>query len=333
MSYYDNQTYYDILDVKPDATIDKIQEAKYKLKFEERVPFSTWAKIDEAYAVLSDPQKRKEYDDKLREETNNINLNEQSFDEDSLYLNEPSNLQQGEIVPKLRRVGKEIVLAIPTAIIGTINIIKKLHKKHILSKQQLGEKITEVKTEETSLVEVYRKNLDENIDNVLQQYHYNYNLTIDKVRYENYIELLKKMIEQKENEVVKKHGLLKYKLQLTALRNQLKAFESSLERVNAMLLEVQRPQRLTKIYEDIAEINEKIEQINESPNRRVIALKKLEVRKENLINKSKLKIQRIKNRREYYAIFKDSFLSAHSLSENFVDNLFVPIDKVDEKVR
>ena len=70
MNYYDNQTYYDILGVEKTASFESIEKAKYRLKFgnsDDRVPFSMWNKIDEAYNVLHDPDKRREYDKYLDE--------------------------------------------------------------------------------------------------------------------------------------------------------------------------------------------------------------------------------------------------------------------------
>lgn len=338
MDYYRRQTYYDVLGVESNATVDNIEKAKNRLKFggpDDRAPFSMWGKIDEAYSVLSDSEKRAKYDKHLKEETEEIaqsptitnNPNPQSIVQDNENV-----ISQNEIVPKLKIIGKEVVLALPTAIIATINIIKKLNKKYKLAEQP-GNKITEVMTEEANLIELYRRKLDEKIDIALTQYHPNYDLTIDKLRYENYISLLKKLIEMKENQVVKKGGLLKYKLQLTALRNQLKIFEVSLEKVNDKINDNSKVQKLSKIYKNIEEVDEKIEQINQSSSRKIMTLKKLQVRRNNLINKKNLKIQKIKSNREYYAIFKDSFISAHSLTENFVDNLMVPIEMADEKSR
>jgi len=71
MDYYSNQSYYDILGVKQDASLDSIQKAKDRLKFgdpDDRAPFSMWDKIDEAYNVLSDIEKRREYDKKIEED-------------------------------------------------------------------------------------------------------------------------------------------------------------------------------------------------------------------------------------------------------------------------
>lgn len=365
MNYYDNQTYYDILGVDNNATIDIINKAKDRLKFgspDDRVPFSMWRKIDEAHSVLSNPEKRKEYDEKLSKKVNDSlsnntavenkikseeNVNDILFKEFIIdSLNETDRTKSSIKNPiqnpekildinkkqliKLKRIGKELVLALPTAVIATISIVKKLNKKFKLA-QQPGEKITEVKTEESELIEEYRKKLDKKIDTILSQYHHNYDLMVDKIRYENYIELLKKRIELKENQVVKKGELLKYKLQLTALRNQLKTFKLSLEKINDRIKSNNKVQRLSRVYENLEEVNQKLKQNNQSQNKKVIALKKLEVRKENLENKRNLKVQRIKSNREYYAIVKDSILAAHATTENFVNNLLVTIEKIDEK--
>lgn len=384
MDYYKNQTYYDVLGIKNNASLENIRRAKDRLKFgdpDDRAPFSMWDKIDEAYNVLSDVNKRREYDIKLSElKINNLN-NENTLDlkpnvdevdniqnnpnietvpikeenknikhfynndeirlenkKENIYsklklkinsvIEEGKNiLDDSSIVPKLKRVGKEAVLAIPTAVIATINIINELNnrKKYKLSKESSEKTISEVKTFESELEKEYRKKLDEDVDKILDQSHSNYNLEIDKLRYENRIELLNKKIEIKENEVVKKGGLIKYKLQLTALRKQLDAFEISLNRVNDKLNQNQRKQKLSKIHESLIEVNE---QMNQN-YKKTILVKKLEVKRENLLNKKKLKAARIKSNRELYAIFKDNFKSAHAVTENFVDNVFVPIDKVD----
>ena len=77
MDYYNNQNYYDILGIDKSATISSIERAKDRLKFgdpDDRAPFSMWTKIDEAYSVLSNPEKRREYDKKLEESKTNTTL-------------------------------------------------------------------------------------------------------------------------------------------------------------------------------------------------------------------------------------------------------------------
>lgn len=75
MDYYNNQTYYDILGVTKNASLENIRAARDRLKYgspDDRVPFSMWEKIDNAYDVLSDSEKRKEYDKALENNQTNI---------------------------------------------------------------------------------------------------------------------------------------------------------------------------------------------------------------------------------------------------------------------
>ena len=391
MDYYKNQTYYDVLGLPKygkkengeEVTLDSIRRAKDRLKFgnsDDRVPFSMWNKIDEAYSVLSDIEKRKEYDRNLEETKNDIlsiesfsslqskenqvkdvqndiiddrpsimETKEKPVDSKEFYKNDQMDLEDrketiypnfqlimeksinilenNSIVPKLKKVGKEAILALPTSVLATIKIIKEINNsnKYKLNKEVTEKNISQVKTLESELEEEYRKKLDEKIDKVLDEHHYNYNLEIDKLRYENYIELLNKKIQQKENQVVKKGGLTIYKLQLTALKKQLDAFKLSLDRVNEKLNKKQKKQKLSKIHEKLIEVNEEIKE----NDKKIITIKKLKIRQANLLNKKKLKISRIKTNREYYSIIKDSFTSARNVTENFIHNAFVPADKVD----
>lgn len=67
---FTNTRYYEILGVTHDASQENLYRARNRLKFgreDDRVPFSQWSLIDEAYDVLSDPDKRKAYDSFLRE--------------------------------------------------------------------------------------------------------------------------------------------------------------------------------------------------------------------------------------------------------------------------
>lgn len=348
MDYYKNQSYYDILGVEPNASIESIEKAKDRLKFgdsESRAPFSMWDKIDEAYVVLSNPVKRMEYDAKLQQKTQNNTLNKNNNIDNDIYSSSDhkihsliDNIQNTFTRPKLKKIGKNLVLALPTATLATIKIIKELNKRenYILQKESEEKEIKEVKTEESQLEEKYRKELEENIDKKLREYHFNYGLEIDRLRYENHIELLRQKIIMKENQVVEKTGLLKYKLELTALIRQLEAFEKSLEIVNKKIEqnnENKREQKLTRIHKNLIEVDKQIKENEKSSIKKTFAMKKLQVRKSNLLKKLDLKIDKVKSSREYYAIFKDSLISAHAVTENFVENLFVPIEEIDEKVR
>ena len=73
---FTNTKYYEILGVTHDAKLESISRAKDRLKFgspEDRAPFNQWDLIDEAYGVLSDVEKRRQYDRYLKE--NGIELN------------------------------------------------------------------------------------------------------------------------------------------------------------------------------------------------------------------------------------------------------------------
>lgn len=85
MNYYDNQTYYDILGVKKDASLENIMKARDRLKYgssDDRVPFTMWNKIDKAYDILSNSETRREYDKSL--ENNELNF-------DSLNIGDTPN--------------------------------------------------------------------------------------------------------------------------------------------------------------------------------------------------------------------------------------------------
>jgi hypothetical protein len=75
MNLHDNQTYYDILDIKPDASPQEVREAYLKTKAaynKDSVALYTLIsadereqmirRIEEAYDVLSNPERRKQYD-------------------------------------------------------------------------------------------------------------------------------------------------------------------------------------------------------------------------------------------------------------------------------
>ena len=76
-----NDNYYDILEVKPNASKAQIKHAYYMLakKYHPEVNHKTEEKfktINLAYEVLSDKQKRQEYDDKLKAEKEKNEIND-----------------------------------------------------------------------------------------------------------------------------------------------------------------------------------------------------------------------------------------------------------------
>lgn len=349
MDYDKNKTYYEILKVESDASFEAIEAAKNKLKFgdpKERAPFELWGKIDEAYKVLSNPSKRKEYDEKIGLKNNNapVSWNSDQFDDvysDSTHRNTSilngDDVTLGEVLlPKLKKVGLNLVLALPTATLGTVTVIKEIKKevKYSVVEESTEKEIKEPQTEESLAEETYRKNIEEQINKKMSEYHYNYGLQIDKIRLENRIELLKARIKQKENQNVKMPGLLKYKLELTSLRNQLEAFYRCLDKVNKDIYEVNKSkekQTLTKVNDKLINVNKKIKELTESSENKIFKLKSLEARRSSLKKLRNYIIDKQIGSHQLKAIFKEGFISAYARSENFVKNLLVPIDKIDEK--
>ena len=201
MDYYKNQSYYDILGVTEDASLESIEKAKNRLKFgdaEDRAPFNMWDKIDEAYKVLTNPEKRAEYDKKLGTERKNVysSTGEISSDHEfediysnnshksSSILSKPEEIDEYDVIPTLKRVGKNLVLAIPTAVLGTITVFKELNAEidYAVEKSSTVKEIKEPQTEDSRLEEMYRKKLEEQINKTMSEYHYNYDLQIEKVR-------------------------------------------------------------------------------------------------------------------------------------------------------
>ena len=235
-----DQTYYEILglpkygrsETGEKISIDIITNAKNTLKFGDesfRVPFSMWDKIDEAYNVLSNETKREEYDKslKVRPVTNDEEINNNNVQEKSI-----SNLKN-------------------------INNLQ-ITKKSVLSRTQQEQLIIEFKTNESKLIEQYRKKLEERIDQLLNESHSNYHLKIEKIKYENYIELLKRIIELRQNTLMRGNKILQIKFEIISLKKQLEQFESKLKEINEKINQSEKLNNVFMIQEELIEINKKI---------------------------------------------------------------------------
>ena len=335
MDYNQNRTYYNILGVEKDASLDSIQKAKDRLKYggpDDRVPFNMWAKIDEAYSVLSNSEKRKEYDKKLEYQKNNtyLNINEQSPFKfsvnkiEDIYSNtnkQSSSIFNDEIENNnsLKGIGNNILLALPTAILSTITIIKTIGNKIALIKDKKEKNINEIKTYDSQLIEEYRIKLENKIDLLLQEPHNNYKLEIQRLKYENNINLLRAQINHM---VSQNNNSLKYKIELNALKIQLSSYEKKLIEIDKKLDSYSGTNRLKKIQEELINVNRQLSMHEKFSDKREIIIKQLQIRKKVLSKLKKFKIEKLKFNSEIVAIFKDSIMNSHSLTKSTFDTLF-----------
>ena len=108
---FTNTRYYEILGVNHDASIDNIKKAEDRLirgEPDDRVPYWLVPEVEEAYRILSDPDRRREYD-KYLSETEDSNVNEESPVEET-HIEEASasdDLAEDQNTPE--EVNEEII--------------------------------------------------------------------------------------------------------------------------------------------------------------------------------------------------------------------------------
>ena len=202
--------YYEILKLNKDATLYDIQTAKDKLKFGiggERVPFSEWGKIDEAYSVLSNPDKRKEYDNLL----DNISNNNQEILE----------TKDEEITPTV-----ELDSSIPN----------NSHKKLKLYDNFKSKELIGIETYELTSFKEYELNLKNDINKLLSQPHESNKLEELRIKYEFQIALLRQHLNIISSRNLKSgFEALKNKLEILSIKRQLKLSEAELQKTAMMI--------------------------------------------------------------------------------------------------
>lgn len=289
MDYYKNQTYYDVLGVSEEASFESIERAKNRLKFEERVPFSMWEKIDEAYSVLSDKEKRKEYDKSLK----SIVSSEEKI-EDVLYNNDTKSSNIEEIYSNSDHTSSS-VLDYDNEIYSnsdksSSSILDKEEKDlNNSSKYKVNEKITlpkkislrkenfssmlsdeayfsiieDIQTEERNIINLYSQKIEEQILNLLSSPHNNIELEKNRIRYENQIELLKEIIEIRKNARKKENELSKSDLRLLALKQELYLQKFKLKNIKKKIEEYNNSDEISKVSDELSQVNQEITKNNE----------------------------------------------------------------------
>lgn len=411
--YYKNQSYYDVLGVKKDASLENIQKAKDRLKFggpDDRAPFSMWDKIDEAFKVLSDVDKRKEYDKTLAENENSNGANvpasndiveeiskqiEKQYDsapvestpieeettskvseektQDETVISNPSeeettskitdNVEEisskekeydlkfiSEFNPKEKTKksnlnAKNITITVAgtlipfagAALLGAPALglvaataanfaLRKKHKKVSLQKGDKSKKITKITTAEMGEIEKYTQTLNSEINRLLSEPHNNYKLEINRVKYENQIALLEKLLDIKLSKNVKKTEMLKYKLDVVSTKMQLETSKKYLANIKEKIKEYEKEQGLSKVNKELIEVNQKLA---EQKGEKSFSLRKLDAYKIRLLNKRDSEANRVKFMVEKSSRVYDSFLKA----KDFIKSLpyaFKTTEKIDE---
>ena len=213
---------------KKEETLDEKDKSTHKKEEAEDIYSSS---DHEIHNLLEEDNNKKVYD---------YIIPIQQKDKESSTSKEFTKLQKGLIYG-----GSLLLVGIPGPIIAYI-AMKKLKGKKLKLHRNKHKKMTDIKTQESKLIEEYNQNLDTQINTLLAQPHNNYNLQIAKTRYENQIELLKKRIELKMNETVKRGGLTKYKLECVALHNQLRIEQKKLKTVNSKINEYNKTEKNKK---------------------------------------------------------------------------------------
>lgn len=395
MDYYKNQSYYDILGVKEDASLENIQKAKDRLKFgepEDRAPFSMWDKIDEAYNVLSDVEKRKTYDKTLSEsvKSENVDTSDDIVEEiskqiENQYSSAPiekeqiggviaSNNTEEKTTPEYKEGIEEIsseekaekkeydlnyaspfnpkekdiktktedskVKTVAKYIGGTLTgflvagpigavavpIWMKKHKKVSLQKGDKTKKITKISTSEMSEIEKYNQTLNAEINRLLSEPHNNYKLEINRVKCENQIALLEKLLDIKLSKKIKKTEVLKHKLDVVSTKMQLETAKKNLVSIQEKIDGYEKEQGLSKVNKQLIEVNQ---QLAEHKGAKSFSIRKLEAYQTKLLNKRDAKAKKVKFVVEKSRKVYDSFLKA----KDFVIALpyiFKSSEKMDE---
>lgn len=170
--------------------------------------------------------------------------------------------------------GFGLIAGIPVAIIANKIITKVKNSK--LYRDNKEKKMLKLYTPESKLIEEYNKNLDDEIYALLSTSHENYNLEIAKLKYKNQIELLKKRIEVKQNENVKKGGITKFRIELASLNMQLKHAEKKLKNLENYIGNYHKETKLNKLNENLQSAFKDVEKARQNENVQIHKIKKLE---------------------------------------------------------
>ena len=407
---FSNTRYYEILGVTHDASFESISRAKDRLKFgddDDRVPFSEWAKIDEAYNVLYDPDKRKEYDKFLAQQTEEVTRAQAEAEEAARAQAEAEEAARAQaeaeeaaraqaeaeeaaraqaeaeeaaraqaeaeeaaraqaeaeeaaraqavtpFIPvnqkfknmsfenKLKIIGKHTAVSIVALPIGgpigviALNIWMAKRKGKIkLQKDKKPKKITEVKTSELQAFKQYEEKLNQEIDKLLAEPHNDYKLEINRKKYENQIELYKKILEIRLSKNLKsKFDIFKNKLEVMSVAKQLESASKNLEKVSKKIenYDESKTPKLSKLNQELIDTNMEIAERVQESQRETYGIKKLKIKQSKLLKKRNEVGTSVKAR----VVRQGKFYDWAARAKNFVTNtpyIFVSSEDIDDKI-
>ena len=222
----------------------------------------------------------------------------------------------------------------------------KKRKKVKLQKEKKPKRIKRVSSEELDYIEEYNENLEKEINMLLSQSHNNYKLEICKTKYQNQIELLKKMLAHKLSTKTSK-GIIKYKFEIISLKNQLETARKNLKSIEDRIKENNKNLQLNDNSKNrLQELNEEIEKANEKIAEEKANYKYANQNKErekttpititNVGQKSRMiKRDKLANRKKFVIVKSGNFYDKLLKGKDFVKSIFqsfMPSDEIDKAV-
>ena len=355
---FNNTRYYEILGVTKDASFDNIERAKERLKYgnsDDRVPFSMWPDIDEAYNVLIKPESRKKYDEYLKKMSffgGNVIYSSSELEAENSEkeleaiekVNETTKTTE-EVDEKIEEKSEEKVEEIKPPIIEDKNSIDL---NNITSNNENEVTDTSEKDPELVATQDYHAILNDEIDHLLMFPNNNYKLEINMLKYKRKIELLEKILDIRKSRVLKgKIDAIKNKVEITSIINQLDTNIKKYEELKGKVKQYNNgsKSKLSKVNSSVIKNAEEIQGLESKLDKKFtekVKLSKLQfnqkfltIARTGLAKATKFKVYRLGKFRDGIAKFTDKFTSLSSVfkKNEYVDKSYDAIVDVSSKIR
>lgn len=208
--------------------------------------------------------------------------------------------------------GALIIGGVPGVIIGAVagEAIGNFYKKHAgkikLEKQSKPREIKKVNTEETRFIDQASEKLENEIYDLLSRPNNNYELEIACRKYENTIDLLKKRIEFKSNEITKSGYSVMKRLEIIALERKLSSVTKTYEQLTTKISKV-KDSRLNTLNRDLISVDQQLSKLNVKENEKELSASELKKITNLKIKHSKL-LKKRDDKANKMVIQKDSII-------------------------